>query len=61
MFADNSSLCILEDYNLQGLKITSSSLTWEPYLKITNCNQDQRTGCTYEGALYELALEAGQM
>ena len=31
---------IIETYDLQGLQITSTSLTWAPYLTIDECNDD---------------------
>ena len=37
-FADNSYL-ILESYNLQGLQIRSTTLTWAPFLTINDCNK----------------------
>ena len=38
-FADNSSR-IIETFDMHGLEITSSSLTWAPYLTIDKCNKD---------------------
>ena len=37
-FADNS-FRIIEQYDLQGLEITSTALTWPPYLTIDECNE----------------------
>ena len=37
-FADNSSR-VIETFDLHGLKITSTSLTWAPYLTIDDCNE----------------------
>ena len=38
-FAKNS-FRIIETWDLQGLQITSTSLTWPPYLTIDGCNED---------------------
>ena len=38
VFVDNS-LKILETYDLKGLEISSTSLTWDPYLIIEDCNE----------------------
>ena len=38
------SLSITEDFDLNGLKITSTSLSWEPYLTIEGCDE-QGTNC----------------
>ena len=38
-FAESSSR-IIEKFDLQGLQITSTSLTWAPYLTIDDCNED---------------------
>ena len=38
-FAKNSSR-IIETFDMHGLDITSTSLTWAPYLTIDDCNQD---------------------
>ena len=34
-----SSYLILETFNLNGLKVTSTTLTWAPYYTIENCNE----------------------
>ena len=36
-FADNT-FRIVEQYNMQGLKIRSTTLTWAPFLTINDCN-----------------------
>ena len=38
-FANKSSK-IIEKFNMQGVEITSSALTWAPYLTIDDCNID---------------------
>ena len=35
----NNSFLILESYNLQGLQIRSTTLTWAPFLTINDCNE----------------------
>ena len=37
---DEGSYKIKEEYNLHGRKITSTSLTWDPFLSIEDCNED---------------------
>ena len=36
----NGSLKVKEEYNLNGLKIRATSLTWAPFLTIDNCNEE---------------------
>ena len=52
-FADNSSMMI-EKYDMGGLKITSSSLTWSPYLTIDDCNEDGMDCAKNYGYLIDL-------
>jgi hypothetical protein len=47
--------CIHEDYDLQGLEVTSVSLTWSPFVFIDNC--DSKNNCQTSGMLlHELSL-----
>ena len=36
----NGSNTILEDYNLKGLKLTTISLTWVPFLTLKECDEN---------------------
>ncbi len=54
-------LSLQEDYDLQGLNVTSIALNWAPYLTIEDCDE-QGTNCVKNfGALIDLARIVGRM
>lgn len=55
-FDDNSSK-IIEAFDMHGLEITSSSLTWAPYLTIDDCNEDGLDCAKNYGYLIDLMDE----
>ena len=51
---------VIEGYNLQGMHIKSSALSWEPYLSITNCT-DTGQKCNSKGYLADVMDILGVM
>ena len=51
---------VIEGYNLQGMHIKSSALSWEPYLSITNCT-DTGQNCNSKGYLADVMDILGVM
>lgn len=47
----NGSQQIKEDYNLNGLKVRATSLSWAPFLTIDNCNEEGLECAQYYGYL----------
>ena len=47
-----SSYLISEKFNLKGLKVTSTTLTWAPYYAFENCNEDG-VDCNTFGYLHD--------
>ena len=47
----NGSLKVKEEYNLNGLKVRATSLTWAPFLTIDDCNEEGLECAQYYGYL----------
>ncbi len=37
-----TSSCVMEDYDLGGMLLTSTSLSWAPYLTLEGCDENGR-------------------
>jgi hypothetical protein len=50
---DEPSRCMKEMYDLQGLKVVSTALTWKPFLFFENCDEDGLSNCQSGGMFYD--------
>ena len=52
---------IITHYDMQGLHIRCSTLSWAPYLTLSNCHGRNQTNCTSIGYLADLMDNLGEI
>ena len=57
---DHKKNKVIDNHNLEGLKLYSNTLTWAPYFIITNCD-DNGQNCEIKGILNDYMNAMGRI